>query len=425
MALSDLQIRSAKPAAKPQKLFDGGGLYLLVQPTGGKLWRFKYRFEGKEKLLSMGSYPDVPLAGRWLDSAKQKARDQSGYLKGARDKRDEARELLAAGIDPSAARKAEAKAKEAVAVHAFEVVARDWLEHRQEAWTPGTLDAITRSLELHVFPEIGDRPVASVQPADIRTIIKAVESRGTAETAGRLFQRIRAIFRFAIAHDLTGIDPTYPLKAAEILKPRRVAHRGSLAEHDAPEFLRKLDAYEGDPNTRAALLLLMLTAVRPGELRGARWDEIDVDRALWRIDGARMKMKTPHIVPLSSQALAVIQGMRPLSGDDELVFPSPYVAGKPLSDGTLNSALARLGYREATAHGMRTLFSTCANEAGWDGDVIERQLAHEERDEVRGAYNRAQYLSERAKLMQWWGDYLDGLRDGAKVIALPAARGNA
>lgn len=403
MALNDTEIRKKKPTAKRQRLFDGGGLYLEIPTSGGKLWRLKFRFDGKEKLLSLGIYPDISL-------------------KEARQRRDEARKLLAEGIDPGAQRKAVRQARKAATLNTFEALARAWLDHRADAWVERTQTIILASLENDVFPVIGARPITDIQPADIRTLVKGIEARGAAETAGRVFQRLRSIFRYAIAHDLIGIDPTYPLKPSEIFKPRKVEHRAALAERDVPAFLHRLTAYEGDPTTAAALALLMLTAVRPGELRGARWAEIDTKRALWRIPAERMKMKTEHTVPLSTQALSVLEGMRPLTGHGALVFPSPFYPGKPLSDGTLNSALARMGYKGiATAHGFRTLFSTCANEAGWNRDHIEKQLAHEDRDDVRGAYNRAQWLDERAKMMQWWADRIDVLRKGADVIPFKAA----
>jgi integrase len=264
--------------------------------------------------------------------------------------------------------------------------------------------------------------VEDIQPGDIRKLVQAIEARGAGETAGRVFQRLRAIFRYAVGHELITTDPTYSLKPAEIFKPRKVQHRSALAERDVPTYLHRLANYEGDPTTAAALTLLMLTAVRPGELRGARWDEIDTERALWRIPAERMKMKTEHTVPLSKQALAVLDIMHPLTGNGELVLPSPFYPGKPLSDGTLNSALARMGYKGmATAHGFRTLFSTCANEAGWNSAHIEKQLAHEDRDDVRSAYNRAQWLEERTKMMQWWADRIDQLRKGAEVLEFKAA----
>jgi integrase len=392
MALTDTVIRKAKPGAKAVRMFDERGLYLEVAPSGGKWWRFKFRFDGKEKLLSMGTFPDTSL-------------------KRARERRDEARALLAEGIDPSAARQASKAAKRAEALNTVEAVARAWLEHRADAWVERTRAVILASLENDVFPILGARAVADIQPADIRNLVQGIEARGAGETAGRVFQRLRSIFRYAIAHDLIATDPTYPLKPAEIFKPRKVEHRAALSERDVPTFLHRLAGYEGDPTTAAALTLLMLTAVRPGELRGARWDEIDTERKLWRVPAERMKMKTEHTVPLSEQALGVLEILLPLTGSGALVLPSPFYPGKPLSDGTLNSALARMGYKGiATAHGFRTLFSTCANEAGWNRDFIEKQLAHEDRDDVRGAYNRAQWLDERAKMMQWWADRIDALR---------------
>jgi len=403
MPLTDTAIRKAKPGDKAIRMFDERGLYLEIAPGGGKWWRFKFRFDGKEKLLSMGTFPDISL-------------------KEARQRRDEARKLIAEGSDPSAQRKAVRHARKVATLNTVEATARAWLEHRGSAWVERTRTIALASLENDVFPVIGDRPINDIQPADIRKLVQGIEARGAGETAGRVFQRLKAIFRYAITHDLIGTDPTYPLKPAEIFKPRKVQHRAALSERDMPIFLQRLAAYEGDPTTSAALTLLMLTALRPGELRGARWDEIDIDRALWRVPAARMKMKTEHTVPLSKQAIDVIESMRPISGRGALVLPSPFYPGKPLSDGTLNSALARMGYKGlATAHGFRTLFSTCANEAGWNSDHIEKQLAHEDRDDVRGAYNRAQWLDERTKMMQWWADRIDQLRNGADVIPFKAA----
>ena len=395
-------VRSAKPGDKTARLFDGGGLYLEVAPSGGKWWRFKYRFAGVEKRMSLGTFPETSL-------------------KSARAARDRARKQLGETVDPSASRQATRQAVRIAQMQKVEEVALAWLKHRSPAWKECTREMIAASLKNDVFPKIGSRPITEVQPREIRDLVQAIEQRGAGETAGRVFQRLRAIYRYAVAHYLAATDPTYPLKPSEIFKPRKTKHRASISERDAPAFLRKLDKYEGEPATKYALELLILTATRPGELRGARWDEVDERAATWRIPALRMKMKTEHAVPLSRQALRVLAKMRELSGEGSLVFPSPFYPGKPLSDGTLNSALARLGYKGiATAHGFRTLFSTCANEAGWNSDVIEKQLAHEERDEVRGAYNRAQWLSERTKLMQWWSDQLDKLRKGADVIPIKA-----
>lgn len=402
MPLTDVAIRKAKPTDSPVHMFDGGGLYIEVVPSGGKWWRLKYRYAGKEKRLSLGTYPHTGL-------------------KAARNTRDTARKQLVAGVDPSADRKAEKENVRIAALSTLERAARAWLAHRATAWKPGTLTMITASLENDVFPSLGSRPLASIQPRDTRDAVQAIEARGASEAAGRVFQRLRAVFRYAVADELVEADPTYPLKPSEIFKPRGTRHRTSLGERDVSAFLTKLDGYEGSDATKAALVLLMLTAVRPGELRGARWDEIDEPAALWRIPASRMKMNAEHTVPLSKQAVRMIVPIRKVSGDGALLFPSPFYPGKPLSDGTLNSALARLGYKGiATAHGFRTLFSTCANEGGWNSDVIEKQLAHEERDEVRGAYNRAQWLAERNRLMQWWADRLDQLRRSAKITSIKA-----
>lgn len=403
MPLTDTAVRNAKPKDKPYRLADERGLCLEVRPEGGKWWRLRYRFDAKAKMLSLGTYPDTGL-------------------KEARKRRDEARALLADGKDPGAKRQAEKAQRKADAANSFESVARAWLAHRADAWVERTRTLIWASLQRYALPALGSKPIAEVQPADVRAVVQAIEAAGATETAGRVFQRVRSIFRYAAAHDLVKTDPTYPLKPAEIFKPRKVTHRAALAEKDVPAFLRQLGQYEGNPTTRHALELLMLTAVRPGELRGARWNEFDTERALWRIPAERMKMKTEHLVPLSAQALKVLDTIKPLTGSDVLVFPSPYYPGKALSENTFNSALARMGYKGiATAHGFRALFSTVTNEHGWRADVIERQLAHEERDDVRGAYNRAQYLTERTQLVQWWADHLDKLRKGADVIPFKTA----
>jgi integrase len=404
MKLTDTRVKNAKHSgsAVGDKLTDGDGLYLLVRATG-KYWRLNYRFQGKQKTLALGVYPAVTLAD-------------------ARDRRLSARKLLADGTDPSDARKTQKAATKAATLNTFKAVADAWLEKNAIGWDASTHDKLKASLANHAFPRIGHMPVNSVRPADVRELVQKVEASGAGVTAGRVFQRIRAVYRYAVAHELAESDPTYPLKLSEILKPQTVRHRAALAEREVPKFLRQLGDYQGDPNTRAALELLMLTAVRPGELRGARWEEIDTDRALWRIPAARMKMKTEHTVPLSVQALAVLARVRLSVTATGLVFPSPFYPGKPLSENTLNSAMARMGYKGiATAHGFRTLFSTCANEASWPSDVIEKQLAHEDRDGVRAAYNRASWLPERTKLLQWWADHLDKLAKGADVIPLKTA----
>ena len=396
MKLSDMQLRTLKT---PGRHFDGGGLYLEITAAGGRYWRMKYRFGGKEKRLAFGVYPEVSL-------------------KGARDKLDAARRTLAANQDPGELRKAAKVQAQHEARNTFEAVANDWLDHQAPKWTPGTMAAIRAALENHVFPGIGPKPMSQVKPREVMDIVKAIEAAGAGDMAGRVLQRVRAVFRFAVVHERIEVNPMLDLKPGELLRPRQVTHRPALADKDLPEFLPRLDAYEGDIGTRHALRLLMLTAVRPGELRGARWTEIDFEAGVWRIPPERTKMRELHIVPLARQALEVIEAMRPVSGADELVFPSPYYPGRPMSENTLSGALARMGYKGfATAHGFRALFSTVANECGHDPDVIERQLGHCERNKVRAAYHRATYLDERARLLQWWADYIDGRR-GGKVVKM-------
>lgn len=396
MKLTDTKLRSL---AEPGRYFDGGGLYLELTPAGGRYWRVKYRHAGKEKRLALGVYPAVTL-------------------KQAREKLAAARKSMQAGADPGALRKA-AKAK---AVHeaenSLEAVARDWLAHQAGKWATVTLDRVRASLETYIFPRLGARPMASIKPREVRDAVQKVETLGAADQAGRVLQRVKAVYRYAVTHERIDGNPMLDLMPAEVLKPRHVQHRPALADRDLPEFLAKLTAYEGDPHTVHALRLLMLTAVRPGEVRGARWAEFDLDAAQWRIPAERMKMRREHLVPLSTQAVAVLRTMEPLSGGRELVFPSPFYPKKPLSENTFNSAMARMGYKgTATAHGFRALFSTVANECGWNPDVIERQLAHAERNEVRAAYHRSTYLQERSRLMQWWADYLDGRKAG-KVLPM-------
>ena len=314
-----------------------------------------------------------------------------------------------------------AKAKAVIeSVNTLEAVAADWLAHQAARWTPLTLQRIRASLAVNIFPTLGSRPIASVKPGEVMAAVKKIEGRGASDQAGRVLQRVKSIFRWAVVHERIDSNPMLDLMPSEILKPREVQHRPALADRALPEFLAKLAAYEGDVHTVQALKLLMLTATRPGEVRGARWAEIDLDAALWTIPPERMKTKAEHRVPLSLQAIEVLKTMQALSGDRELVFPSPFYPSKSLSENTFNSALARMGYKgTATAHGFRALFSTVANESDWDADVIERQLAHKERNEVRAAYHRTTYMIERAKLLQWWADYIDQRRKGADVIALP------
>lgn len=385
MKLNDAQLRSLKI---PGKHADGYGLYLEVTAAGGRYWRLKYRFGGKEKRLAFGVYPTVGL-------------------KLARERRDEARKLLDQGLDPGEVRKAASTKTAEQAVHTFESVAREWHAHQSGKWDAGTKRLILASIETHLFPDLGAKPIATVSARDVIAAVQKVEAKGATDMAGRVLQRAKAIFRYAVVHGRVEANPTTDLVPSEILKPRRTVHRAALTAADLPDFFKRFAAYDGDPHTIAALWLLMLTAVRPGEVRGARWDEFDLTAGLWRIPAERMKMRIEHVVPLSPQAREVVQGMKPFSGTGVLVFPSPFYPKQPLSENTINAALARMGYKgAATAHGFRSLFSTTANEAGWNPDAIERQLAHVERNQVRAAYDRGARLKERGELMLWWADHL-------------------
>lgn len=385
MKLTDTKLRSLHQSGK---YADGGGLFLNVTAAGGRYWRMKYRFAGKEKLLAFGVYPEVSL-------------------KEARERRDAARRLLDQGEDPGALRKvAKARAMHE-SINTFEAVARDWLAHQAGRWEAITLQRTQASLEADIFPAFGDHPMASITAREVMHAVKKIEERGAGEMSTRVLQRIKAAFRYAVTHERIDSNPMLDLVPSEILKPRRVTHRPALAERELPEFMAKLANYQGDPHTLHALRLLMLTAVRPGEVRGARWEEFDLKAAVWRIPAERMKMRAEHLVPLSKQAVEILKSMHALSGHRELTFPSPFYPSKSLSENTINSALARMGYKgEATAHGFRALFSTIANEAGWSPEVIERQLAHVERNQVRAAYNRSTYVQDRVRLMQWWADFL-------------------
>jgi integrase len=394
--LTEAAIRAAKATEKPVKLFDSGGLYLLVNPNGARWWRLKYRVSGREKLLSLGIYPDVPL-------------------KRAREKRDESRRLLADGIDPSAQRQATKVAQ----TETFEAIAREYFEVRRNGLAASTFQKRLKRFEDFVFPYLGNKPIASITAPEFLAVLKRVEARGIHETAHRLRSESGQIFRYGIATGRAERDVTADLRGA--LAPVVVTNHAAIVEPARiGELLRAIHGYHGQPATECALKLAPLVFVRPGELRRAEWTEFDLDAAEWRIPAKRMKMKEQHIVPLSHQAVALLRELHPITGSGKFVFPSVLSAERPLSENTVNASLRRLGFAgdEMTGHGFRSMASTCLNEQGWAPDVIELQLAHAERDEVRGAYNRAQRLVDRRKMMQAWADYLDGLRKGADVLPL-------
>lgn len=411
MALTDIAIRNAKPKDKPYKLSDGKGLYLLVN-SAGKYWRMDYRFDGKRKTLALGVYPEVPLAGKKIPGTNER-------IDGARDKCERAREQIAAGIDPGEHRKALNASKTEDAANSFEVVAREWFAKFSPTWVASHAEKIIRRLERDIFPWLDKRPIDQITAPELLKCLRRIESRGALETAHRAMQNCGQVFRYAVATGRATRDPTADLRGA--LPPVRQTHHASITEPKAiGGLLRAIDGYQGSFVTLCALRLAPLVFVRPIELRRAEWLELNLDDAEWRIPGSKMKMKEQHIVPLSKQAVAVLRELQPLTGSGRYVFPGARSNGRPMSENAVLAALRRLGYAkdEMTGHGFRSMASTLLNEQGWHRDAIERQLAHAERDDVRAAYNYAEYLPERRKMMQAWADYLDKLKVGADVIPL-------
>jgi integrase len=401
MPLTDVQIKGAKPKEKPYKLSDGGWLYLLVNPIGSKLWRMAYRFDGREKLLALGAYPEVPL-------------------KDARAKRDEARALLATGVDPGERKKSEKSLAILERENTFDAITAELIEKkRREGKTEKTLSKNQWALGF-ASAAIGSKPVASITAPDVLAVLRTIEERGRHETAIRLRALIGQVFRYAIATGRCSIDPTFALRGA--LTTPVTKHRAAITEPVAfGGLLRAIDGYQGDTATRIALNLLALIFVRPGELRNAEWCEFDLDAAVWSIPAGRMKMRRPHRVPLAPQAVALLKELHELTGHRRLLFPGLRSAERPISENTLNGALRRLGYSQdqMTGHGFRATASSLLNESRkWSGDAIERQLAHADPDEVRRAYARADFWPERMEMMNWWADNLDQLKAGGQVIEL-------
>jgi integrase len=398
MALSDAAIRKTNAGTRPTKLYDGGGLFLLLNPNGSRLWRLKYRFAGKEKLLAFGAYPDVSL-------------------KDARERRDEARRKLAAGYDPGEARKAQKTAAADRAINSFEVVAREWFGLTKDKWESEYADLVLHRLERDIFPWLGGRPIAEIASLDLLTVLRRIEQRGAIDLTHRALQKCGQIFRYAVVTGRATRDPTTDLRDA--LKPKQKQHYASIKDPKAVgELMRAIRDYMGAFETRCALLLGILTFVRPVELRKAEWSEFDCEQSEWRIPASRMKMKEQHIVPLSVQSLVILRELRSATGHGRYLFPSIRTGTRPMSENTINAALRRLGYtsEEMTGHGFRSTASTLLNELGWPSDAIERQLSHGERDDVRGAYNFAEYLVVRRKMMQAWADHLETLERGARVV---------
>lgn len=396
--LSDMKIQKIKAQDKPITLFDGGGLFLLITPSGGKLWRFKYRFNGKEKKIAFGAYPTISL----LD---------------ARHKRDEAKRQLANGIDPAEVRQAQKQAN-IQETETFEVVAREWHNKFKANWTEGHAETIRHRLERDVYPWIGKRPISEIKAPELLKVLQRVEERGTLETAHRIRTICGQVFRYALATGRAERDPASDLRGA--LPQTQERHRAAITEpKKVGDLLRAIDCYQGSFVVKCALQFLPLVFVRPGELRHAEWSEIDFDNAEWNIPAGKMKMREAHLVPLSNQAIAILQELKKLTGASLYCFPSGRSFERPMSDNALVAALRRMGFEksEMTAHGFRAMARTLLDEVLQVRiDFIEHQLAHAVRDPNGRAYNRTAHLAERKKMMQQWSDYLDGLKAGAKIL---------
>lgn len=393
MPLTDTYIRGLKASDKEQKHFDGGGLYLSIPKTGKKLWRMAYRFSQKTKLLSFGEYPVVSL-------------------KDARDRREEAKKLLANGIDPGAQKKAAKEELLAEVKDTFQSVALEWYETRTTDFTEKHRATVMYRMEKYIFPHIGSEHIARMEAPEILAVVKPLEHKGQNETARRILQIINQVYRYAVITGRVKRNPATDLHGA--LRPRKVTHRAALTEPDkVAQLLRDCDNYEGYFPIVCALRLAPLVFTRPTELRAAEWGEFNMEAQEWRIPAQRMKMRQIHIVPLSRQAVKILEELQPFSGGGKYLFPSIRTDVRPISDVTMLNALRRMGYAkdEMCTHGFRSIASTLLNELGYNRDWIERQLAHGERNDVRAAYNYAEYLPERRKMMQEWADYLTELKN--------------
>jgi len=402
--LTEIRIRTAKPKETAYKLFDGDGLYVLVTVSGGKLWRFKYRHQSKEKILTFGSYPEIGL----LD---------------ARTKRDDARRLLANGVDPGAVRKAQKQAK-VEETETFEVIAREWHTRFTPTWTEGHAATIMDRMERDLFPWIGKRPIAEIKAPELLAAMRRVESRGALETAHRIRTIGGQVFRYAVATGRAERDISLDLRGA--LPQPQEKHRAAITEPlEVAKLLRAIDDYSGSFVVKCALKIAPLVFVRPGELRHMEWTELDFENVQWNIPAGKMKMKEPHLVPLSDQAIKILKELQGLTGTSRYVFPSGRSFDRALSDNAILSALRRMGYEkdEMSGHGFRAMARTILDEIlQIRPDYIEHQLAHAVRDPNGRAYNRTAHLTERRKMMQTWADYLDGLKQGAKVLPLSTTK---
>lgn len=396
MKLNARQVETAKPKDKPYKMADGGGLHLLVKTNGSRYWRLKYRIDGKEKLLALGVYPDVSLAD-------------------ARAKRDEARKGIAGGIDPLEAKKEQKVEREAQVKNTFQEIALEWHNMKVKKWSAGYASDILEAFNKDVFPFIGQRPIADIKPLELLNVLKKMEDRGATEKAKKVRQRCGEVFRYAIVTGRAEYNPAPELTSA--MQGHESTHYPFLTTEELPAFFKALAGYSGSELMVLAARLLIITGLRTGELRGALWSEIDTNKALWEISAERMKMRRPHIIPLSTQALAIIEQIRAMTGQFPLLFPGRNDPSKTMSEASINQVFKRIGYTgRVTGHGFRHTMSTVLHEQGYNTAWIETQLAHVDKNAIRGTYNHAQYLDGRREMLQWYADYMASLEKGGNVV---------
>ncbi|KFF78314.1 integrase [Serratia marcescens] len=397
MPLTDIKVKTAKPMDKAYKLTDGGGMYLLVKPNGSKYWRLKYRFVGKEKMLSIGVYPDVSLAD-------------------ARQKRDEARKVLAAGGDPGEVKKADKLAQKLSTENTFEAIAREWHRQKADRWSLRYRDEIIDTFEKDIFPYLGRRPIAEIKPMELLETLRRLEKRGALEKMRKVRQRCGEVFRYAIVTGRAEYNPA-PDLATALATPKKT-HFPFLTAEELPYFIKDLAGYTGSVITKTATQIIMLTGVRTQELRFARWEDIDFEKRLWEIPPEVMKMKRPHIVPLSEQVVELFQSLKPITGMYPLVFIGRNDRTKPISKESVNQVIELLGYKgRLTGHGFRHTMSTILHEQGFNSAWIETQLAHVDKNAIRGTYNHAHYLEGRREMMQWYGDYIESMSKGEVILS--------
>ena len=399
--LSDMGVKKAKAREKAYSMSDGGGLYLWITPVGGKLWRWSYRFDGKKKLMALGKYPDTSLLQ-------------------ARERHSDARKLLATGVDPMAHRKTEKTAEKAAVENSFQSITAQWLDHWQDGKSPRHVDSVRRRMAADILPCLGARPIAEIEAPELVAMANAIQDRGARDIAKRALETVGQVFRYGIAHGYAKRNPASEIRPSDILKSTHKTNYARIDAKELPLLLKRIEVYQGKQITRLAMKLMAMTFVRTSELIGAKWTEFDLEAGRWDIPAQRMKMRTPHIVPLARQALEVLEMLRDLAGSSEWLFPGDHNAAQPMSNNTILAALERMGFKgKMTGHGFRGLASTILHEQGYPHDHIELQLAHSPRNAVSAAYNHALYLGPRAKMMQDWADFLESTQRGGKLLQMP------